>query len=122
MPALLVDKSRLNQVLVNLISNAIKYTPQGKVTLSAELWRGKNDMAKIKVSDTGLGMSAKDREKLFEKFYRVKTEKTANITGTGLGLWITRELVLLMKGEIYVDSIENVGTQVTVLLPLVKDT
>ena len=64
-----------------------------------------------------MGMSAKDREHLFEKFYRVRNSKTDKITGTGLGLWITKELIQLMKGEIYVDSIENVGTQVTVLFP-----
>ncbi|MCH7492586.1 HAMP domain-containing histidine kinase [Patescibacteria group bacterium] len=117
LPKMKADESRLKQILVNLISNAIKYTPQGSVSLSSELVTGKQPMIKIKVSDTGLGMTAKDRDKLFEKFYRVKNEKTSGITGTGLGLWITKQLILLMKGDIYVDSIENVGTHVTILLP-----
>ncbi len=67
-----------------------------------------------------MGMSAKDRERLFEKFYRIKNEKTKSISGTGLGLWITKQLVELMKGTIMVDSIENVGTQVTLQFPVVK--
>ncbi len=120
LPYINVDESRLKQVLVNLTSNAIKYTMNGKITISAELVIGKEDMVKIKVSDTGIGMSAKDREHLFEKFYRVRNAKTDKITGTGLGLWITQEIIQLMKGEIYVDSIENVGTQVTVLFPPIK--
>lgn len=120
-PQVYTDESRLKQILVNLTGNSIKYTEKGSVTISAELLRGKQDMVKIKVSDTGIGMSAKDREKLFEKFYRVRNEKTDKITGTGLGLWITRELITMMKGEIYVDSIEGTGTQVTVLFPPVKE-
>jgi len=120
LPQVYADESRLKQILVNLISNSIKYTEKGLVTISAELLRGKQDMVKIKVSDTGIGMSAKNREKLFEKFYRVQNEKTDKIIGTGLGLWITRELITMMKGEIYVDSIENKGTEVTVLLPVCK--
>jgi len=120
LPKITVDESRLKQVLVNLISNAIKYTTKGKITISAELVIGKDNMVKIKVSDTGIGMSAKDREHLFEKFYRVRNAKTDKMTGTGLGLWNTREVIRVMKGEIYVDSIENVGTQVTVLFPPIK--
>lgn len=121
LPKIYADKSRLEQILVNLVSNSIKYTMKGNVTASAELVSGKEETVKIKISDTGIGMSAKDRERLFEKFYRIKNEKTDKIIGTGLGLWITRELVRLMKGEIYVDSMENVGTQVTILFPVYKE-
>jgi len=111
------DGAKLNQVLVNLTSNAIKYTEKGGITISAVV---ENEMIKLKVSDTGYGMSAKERERLFEKFYRVRNKKTDSIKGTGLGLWITRELVNMMKGDIYVDSIENVGTHFTILLPIYK--
>lgn len=121
LPQIYADKSRLEQVLVNLVSNSIKYTMKGNVTVSAELVIGKEETVKVKISDTGIGMSAKERERLFEKFYRIKNEKTDKIVGTGLGLWITRELIRLMKGEIYVDSIENVGTQVTILFSVYKD-
>ncbi len=113
----LADENKLKQLLVNLVSNAIKYTQKGSVTVSAHTVTEKVQMVKIIVADTGLGMSAKSRENLFQKFYRVRTEQTANITGTGLGLWITKAIVIMMKGEIYCDSIEGVGTQMTVLLP-----
>ncbi len=74
----------------------------------------------VDVKDTGIGMSSKAREKLFEKFYRIQNEKTRAITGTGLGLWITKQIVELMNGTIMVDSIENVGTQITLNFPIVK--
>ncbi|XOU94979.1 MAG: sensor histidine kinase [Candidatus Kerfeldbacteria bacterium] len=112
------DEGRIKQILVNLTSNAIKYTPSGSVNISAELVIGKIDMVKIKISDTGMGIAAKDREKLFQKFYRIQNEKTDKIVGTGLGLWITKEIIVLMGGEIFVDSLENKGTDVTVLMPI----
>lgn len=118
LPMIAVDPDRLKQVLVNIIGNAIKYTPKGSVTISAFLDEG---LVKIKCTDTGLGMSPSARERLFQKFYRIRTDATASIPGTGLGLWITKQLVELMKGKIYVDSIENVGTQMTVTFPPLKD-
>ena len=75
-------------------------------------------MMEIKVTDTGLGMSDEQREKLFTKFYRVRTDDTRDIPGNGLGLWITKKIVTAMKGRIYVNSIEKVGTQMSVLLPI----
>ncbi|MFA5052436.1 MAG: HAMP domain-containing sensor histidine kinase [Patescibacteria group bacterium] len=118
----LADYNKLTQIMVNLVSNAIKYTPQGSVTISATRTDDKRPMVKIKVTDTGMGMSAKNREKLFQKFYRIRNEQTDKIIGTGLGLWITKALVMRMKGEIYVDSIEGKGTEFTVLLPAAGDT
>jgi len=118
LPMIKADENKLSQVLVNLVGNAIKYTLKGKVTLTTT---PKEKMMEIKIADTGIGMSAKARERLFEKFYRIKTKDTANIAGTGLGLWITKQLVQMMGGEIYVDSIENIGTQVTVLLPVYEE-
>ncbi len=118
LPKIEIDKSRLKQVLINLCSNAIKYTPSGSVTVTEELKDGES--VEIKVTDTGLGMSPEAREKLFQKFYRVKTDDTRDIPGTGLGLWITKQIVELMKGRIYVDSIEKVGTQASVIFPALK--
>ncbi|MDD4409111.1 MAG: HAMP domain-containing sensor histidine kinase [Candidatus Pacebacteria bacterium] len=112
-----IDKDKFKQVLINIIGNAIKYTPSGSVKVEA-----KNNIKNlvITVKDTGIGMTAKEREHLFEKFYRVKNERTEEIIGTGLGLWITKQLVEIMKGTIAVDSIENVGTQFTIEFPLIK--
>ncbi|MFA5368983.1 MAG: ATP-binding protein, partial [Candidatus Paceibacterota bacterium] len=98
--------------------NAIKYTPSGSVEVKA-FNRDKNLIILIK--DTGIGMTAKEREHLFEKFYRVKNKKTEEIVGTGLGLWITKQIIELMSGTISVDSMENVGTQITIELPLIKE-
>ncbi|MBU0597421.1 HAMP domain-containing histidine kinase [Patescibacteria group bacterium] len=121
LPQVMADDRKLKQILTNLVSNAIKYTNKGKITISAELQREKEPMIKIKVADTGIGMSAKDRERLFEKFYRVRNIKTDKISGTGLGLWITKELVKMMNGEIYVDSIEGTGTEVSIILPIQQE-
>jgi len=111
------DKDRLKQILINTIGNSIKYTPSGSVEVKA-LNRDNNLVLIIK--DTGIGMTAKEREHLFEKFYRVKSKKTEDIVGTGLGLWITKQIIELMKGTIMIDSMENVGTQVTLEFPLIK--
>ncbi len=115
-PLIQADKARLRQVLINICSNAIKYTPSGSVTVTTEVRDGRE--LEIKVTDTGLGMSPEARERLFQKFYRVKTDQTRDIPGTGLGLWITKQIVELMRGKIFVDSIEKVGTQVSVIFPV----
>ncbi len=114
LPLVDIDSDRMKQVFVNIFGNAIKYTPKGSVTITAYLDEG---LVKIKCTDTGLGMSAQARERLFEKFYRIKTDDTAKIPGTGLGLWITKQIVELQQGRIFVDSIEKVGTQMTVQFP-----
>lgn len=118
LPTIVADKARIKQVLINLMSNAIKYTPSGSVTVTTTV--KPEGMLEIRVIDTGLGMSGEAREKLFQKFYRVRTDDTATIPGTGLGLWITKQIVEIMKGRIYCDSIERVGTQMSVLLPISK--
>jgi signal transduction histidine kinase len=115
LPEIMCDVSRLKQVLINLVSNAIKYSVAGEVTVTAKLKEDKQ--LEVRVIDTGLGMSAAAREKLFTKFYRVRTDKTATIPGTGLGLWITKQIVEAMKGRIWCDSIEGVGTQMSVVFP-----
>lgn len=111
------DKDRFKQVLINIIGNSIKYTPSGSVEVKA-VNRDKNLVLTIK--DTGIGMTSKEREHLFEKFYRVKNKKTEDVIGTGLGLWITKQIIELMKGTIMIDSMEGVGTQVTLEFPLVE--
>lgn len=112
-----LDKSKVHRVLVNLVSNAVKYTPKGTVTISYKLVK---EYVEIRVSDTGIGISKEDQEKLFEKFYRVKSTETEDIAGTGLGLWLSREIIRKQKGDIDVESIKGVGTHFVVMLPVIR--
>ena len=118
-PIINIDKEKFKQILINLIGNSIKYTEKGKIEILSEEKKS-GSILEIKIKDTGIGMSAKAREGLFQKFYRIKTDKTEKIIGTGLGLWISKELVEKMKGKIMVDSIENVGTQMTLQFKIVQ--
>lgn len=109
------DESRVKQVVVNLIGNAVKYTEKGSVDISTA---AKGTEFVVTIADTGIGMSADDQKNLFQKFYRIKNDKTRMIQGTGLGLWITKEVVEKMGGKISVESIENVGSHFIVRLPI----
>lgn len=109
------DPARIQQVLTNLVSNAIKYTPQGVITV---VLKRLQDRVQIRVQDTGMGIAADDQKQLFAPFFRVKSESVEQITGSGLGMWITKQLVTLLDGDVAVESIEGVGTHVVVTLPL----
>lgn len=116
LPVLRADKAKLAQALHNLLGNALKYTPAGgKVTVTAEA-DAKN--VTLQVADTGIGIGAEDREKVFEKFYRAKDKRVASITGTGLGLALAREIVRLHGGDITVESELDKGSRFTVTLPV----
>jgi signal transduction histidine kinase len=108
------DRKRLHQALTNLVSNAIKYTPSGGIELSLE---EKYSTVEIRVKDTGMGISSEDQKKLFAPFYRVQSDDVSKITGTGLGMWITKQLIELMDGNVSVESIKGVGTHLIVTLP-----
>ncbi len=116
-PSVLGDEDRFKQVFINIIGNAVKYTMQGEVKINQKLEEG---MLKTFVKDTGLGMSPEARERLFQKIYRIKTDQTKDIAGTGLGLWITKQIVEKMKGKIFVDSIEGQGSQFTTVFPVAR--
>lgn len=110
------NKIGMEAVFVNLVSNSINYTPSGgqvRVTIKRE---GKN--VKIEVSDTGIGMKDEDIARIFDKFYRVRSEETRNVTGTGLGLSIVKGVVDAHHGTIDVESKVGKGTTVTVSLPI----
>lgn len=109
-----VDPKRLHQALVNLITNAIKYTPQGKITIEL---KDTFSALEIRVKDTGMGISSDDQKKIFAPFFRVAETDVAKITGTGLGMWITKQLIEIMGGTIGVESIKGVGTHIVVTLP-----
>lgn len=116
--AVSIDTKRLRQVLINLVGNSIKYTEKGTVTVMTKVDKLHKRFV-IAVEDTGLGMSAEAQRSLFQKFYRVKTEHTEHIAGTGLGLWITKAICEQMKGDISIESMEGVGSKFTVTFPLV---
>jgi signal transduction histidine kinase len=107
-----VDPKRLQQILTNIISNSIKYTKTGSITIVSTQKRFKTE---IRIQDTGMGINAEDQQHLFAPFYRVENEDVSKITGTGLGMWITRQFVELMGGKISVESIKGVGTHVVLV-------
>ncbi|RNB83408.1 cell wall metabolism sensor histidine kinase WalK [Brevibacillus fluminis] len=112
-PHVLADPDVLNQVLDNLISNAIKYTPEGgAIQLGLSLnWQQKRIY--VSISDTGIGIPKRDLKRIFERFYRVDKARSRSQGGTGLGLAIARELVHAHGGEIAIESEWNEGTTVT---------
>jgi two-component system OmpR family sensor kinase len=109
------DAARLRQLFLNLIENAVKYTPpRGRVTLSVERANGG---AKVSVQDTGIGIPRKDQSKIFDRFYRVKPESEGEIGGSGLGLAIAKWIAEAHRGTIHVKSEPRRGSTFTVLLP-----
>ena len=116
LPMILGDRSRLEQVMMNVIGNAIKYTPDGgSITVDAGI-RGGNVW--IEVSDTGIGIPQQDRERIFDRFYRVDKARSRESGGTGLGLSIAREIVLRHHGSIALTDHEGPGTTVRIVLPI----
>lgn len=108
---LIGDKLRLSQIIMNLVSNALKFTKNGEVILSADLKRVENKtyFIEFKVKDTGIGIAKADQEKIFDKFVQIE-RKEEDYQGTGLGLSIVSRLVELFDSEIHLESEENVGT------------
>ena len=100
------DDSRIEQVIVNLLTNAVKYTPQGSVTLRIREKERTNDsvLLNVEVADTGIGIKQEDMEKLFESFERLDVTRNRNIEGTGLGISIVTKLLALMDSELKVES------------------
>jgi signal transduction histidine kinase len=114
-PAILADRNRIAQVMDNLISNAVKFTESsGAVTVSVG---GNNGWATIVVADTGIGVPADEQQQVFSRFFRASTATTRAIPGTGLGLSISRALVEQHEGAISIESDEEHGTKITVMLP-----
>jgi signal transduction histidine kinase/CheY-like chemotaxis protein/HPt (histidine-containing phosphotransfer) domain-containing protein len=118
--ALIGDEVRLRQVVVNILNNAVKYTPNGSVTFTVKSQgTAENDTLELEfiTQDTGIGIREEDKEKLFAKFQRLDIEKNRNIEGTGLGLAITVKLTEMMQGSISVDSIYGEGSTFTIRIP-----
>ena len=112
------DESKIESVIVNLINNAIKYTPpSGRVSISV---RRQDRELVICVSDTGIGIPEQELGKIFDKFYRVYSPDYPS-KGTGLGLAIVKEIVTMHNGRIEVESRHGKGSTFTVILPLAAD-
>ncbi len=119
MPDVNGDRERIEQVVMNIVSNAIKYTPDGgKIEIRAGR-SGKN--VYVRVSDNGIGIPEKDLPRLFERFYRVDKARSRESGGTGLGLSIAKEIINQHKGDIRIESVYGEGTDVTITLPAAKD-
>ncbi|MCA1965722.1 MAG: response regulator [Flavobacterium sp.] len=112
------DLTRFSQILINLVSNALKFTKKGKVTLSLSLENKDNNVfLKLEVKDTGIGIPEEYLDKIFEKFVQVDVNLQEQYKGTGLGLSIVKRLVELFKGSISVESKIREGSKFTVLFP-----
>ena len=131
LPRVLIDQDKIQQVLVNLISNAIKFTrPDGEVRVYAELapmqrpfeedFFGEEvaDALRVSVSDTGIGIPDDQLTRIFDAFYQVDSSSTREHGGAGLGLSIVRKLIEAHGGEVWVESVVGVGTTFHFTLPI----
>lgn len=118
LPPVLVNEDKIKQAFINVIDNAIKFTglvQPGTVTIEA---RDEDKHLRVNFIDTGIGIDPKHKEKIFERFYRVKEGPSAELGGTGLGLSITREIIEEHHGTISVESQPGKGTKVSITLPM----
>lgn len=115
LPMISGDQARLGQVFMNLIHNAIKFTPQGGDIRIKAMKMG--EFCLVKISDNGIGISAQDLPRIFEKFYQVDSSSTRRQSGTGLGLSISRQLITAHGGEMWVNSTRGKGTTFSLTVP-----
>jgi len=113
------DPERVKEMMVNILNNGIKYNKtNGTVIISVSR---KDNRVEVSVKDTGIGLEPPEMKRLFGKFYRAENKYTKNITGTGLGLYITKQMASLMNGKIWAQSPgHDKGTTITFALPLTK--
>ena len=114
------EQNQLVQVVTNLVTNALNYTPAGEVRVSTGLDTGR-EQACLEVQDSGMGIEPEDLPHLFERFYRGERVGSSNIPGTGLGLAIVKEIVDLHGGDIKVESVPGQGSTFKIWLPLMRD-
>ncbi|WJE81787.1 cell wall metabolism sensor histidine kinase WalK [Bacillus sp. DX3.1] len=114
-----MDTDKITQVLYNIISNALKYSPEGG-TVTYRL-RDREDMLEISVSDQGMGIPKENVDKIFERFYRVDKARSRQMGGTGLGLAIAKEMIQAHGGSIWAKSEEGKGTTIYFILPMAKE-
>lgn len=116
LPKVMIDRNRMSQVLTNLISNAINYTPQGSVTV---VLREVAHAIEVSIADTGIGISLEDQKHIFERFYRSGDRVVQSSNGTGLGLAIVKSFIEMHDGRIWVNSTPGKGSTFTFILPTI---
>jgi signal transduction histidine kinase len=115
---MVADEDRLRQILINLLDNAVKYSPDGGIVrLDVE---ARASGIRFAVSDQGIGIAAAEQQQIFGKFYRVDPSLSRGVRGTGLGLYICRELARRMQGHVWVESREGEGSTFYVDLPMLR--
>ena len=118
LPPVYGDRNRLRQVFLNILDNALKYTPKGGVVAAQVLYTKDNpDVIKIVVTDSGCGIPAEDLPKVKEKFYKANQA----VGGSGIGLAVADEIMNLHNGRLDIESGEGVGTTVTLTFPIYKE-
>ena len=117
--SIITSRLYLQEVLQNFLTNAVKYTKQGKVTLKVE--SAGPEQVKFSVSDTGIGISKSDKKHLFDKFFRSEDYRTRESSGTGLGLYVTRKLINKLQGRVEVDSVLNQGSTFTLTVGTLQE-
>lgn len=119
---LLGDELRIEQILLNILSNAVKFTDEGKVSLEIKVIETNEEECKINIiiSDTGIGIEKKDIVKVFDKFYQLDSSISRKYGGSGLGLYITKELLNLMNGDVRIEKNYPKGTKFNLIIPLKK--
>ncbi len=119
LPEASLDQNRMTQIITNLLSNAIRHTPEGgKIVIQAGLAAACPDCIQVSVSDTGCGIAKEDQGRVFDRLYQIKAGDAASDQGLGLGLYLCRELVQLHGGKIWVESQVGQGSTFSFLLPL----
>ncbi len=113
-PTISGNAAKLEQMFINLLDNAVKYSPNGNISIALT---PKGDSVIFSIKDTGIGIPEKDLSRVFERFYRAEKSRSRKLGGTGLGLAIVKYIVLLHNGKINIESEEGKGTKVTVQLP-----
>jgi len=115
LPRMVTDQEKLREILINIISNAIKYTPKGKISVKVQTEDGN---LQVMVKDTGIGISEEQQKKLFHRFYQIDSSYTRKAGGAGLGLALSKEFVELMGGRIWIISQEGKGSEFHFTLPI----
>jgi signal transduction histidine kinase len=116
LPKIITDRERLIQILINLINNAVKYTPKGRIDI--KVFRD-GESIHFMVKDTGIGIDKMHSDKLFQRFYQIDSSYTRKAGGTGLGLALCKEFVTLLGGKIWFESKFGKGSKFHVTLPLI---